>query len=176
MGVEHGGGGAPEREPTPSEAKRPENNQPTLEVGEGRHGVPPPQGETAKPNQENAEGNPVISLTEYKLAKLRKERDRSGLPSIDKNESQNVSLTNQPPAVFDCSWIRHPSPEEVGRSLKEGLLTEEQALELKKEALRRDEEFEFRGHIASLVDHGLITSEEGSRRVRQFRETRDSEK
>ncbi len=32
-------------EPTPSEAKRPENNQPTLAIGEGRGGIPPPQGE-----------------------------------------------------------------------------------------------------------------------------------
>ncbi len=45
MGVEHRGGGAPNREPTPSEAKRPEQNQPTLAVGEGLGGVPPPQGE-----------------------------------------------------------------------------------------------------------------------------------
>jgi hypothetical protein len=45
MSVEHRGGGAPKGEPTPSEAKRPEENQPTLEVGEGRGGVPPPQGE-----------------------------------------------------------------------------------------------------------------------------------
>jgi hypothetical protein len=45
MSVEHRGRGAPNREPAPSEAKRPENNQPTLEVGEGRRGVPPPQGE-----------------------------------------------------------------------------------------------------------------------------------
>jgi hypothetical protein len=52
MSVEHRGGG----EPTPSEAKRPEQNQPTFEVGEGRHGVPPPQGEQAKPQQESTEG------------------------------------------------------------------------------------------------------------------------
>jgi hypothetical protein len=51
MNVEHRGGGAPNREPAPSEAKRPENNQPTLEVGEGRHGVPPP-GEHQQPNSD----------------------------------------------------------------------------------------------------------------------------
>jgi hypothetical protein len=49
-------------EPTPSEAKRPEKNQPTLEVGEGRGGVPPPQGEQAKPKQEGREREPLPSV------------------------------------------------------------------------------------------------------------------
>jgi hypothetical protein len=62
VSVEHRGGGAPNRELTPSEAKQPENNQPALEAGEGRHGVPPPQGEPAKPQRERGERQPLPSV------------------------------------------------------------------------------------------------------------------
>jgi hypothetical protein len=66
MEFEHKGGGAPKREPTPSEAKRPEKNQPTLEVGEGRGGVPPPTGERqpepaqVQPPVESAEARQIF--------------------------------------------------------------------------------------------------------------------
>jgi hypothetical protein len=77
MSVEHGGGGAPKREPTPSEAKRPENNQPTLEVGEGRHGVPPPQGEQAEALQESPERQALPSVWDVLERKVRIEEEFS---------------------------------------------------------------------------------------------------
>jgi hypothetical protein len=79
MEFEHRGGGAPEREPTPSEAKRPEHNQPTLEVGEGRGGVPPPQGERqpetaqAQPAVESAEENLLVPLPAKHLSRREKQ-------------------------------------------------------------------------------------------------------
>jgi hypothetical protein len=57
-----GQGGPYNQEPTPSEAKRPENNQPTLEVGEGRHGVPPPQSERQPEQGKPQEGQPLPSV------------------------------------------------------------------------------------------------------------------
>jgi hypothetical protein len=42
-------------EPTPSQAGRPEQTQTPQQRGEGIRGVPPPQGEPAKPQQETAE-------------------------------------------------------------------------------------------------------------------------
>jgi hypothetical protein len=54
---ERDGAGRRGEEPTPSQAKRPEKNQPTLEVGEGRGGVPPP-GEQSQPHQESVANTP----------------------------------------------------------------------------------------------------------------------
>jgi hypothetical protein len=67
-----GGQGRPNhQEPTPSEAKRPEKNQPTLEVREGRGGVPPPQGEPAQaqPPVESADG--TLPQLKRKTGRLR---------------------------------------------------------------------------------------------------------
>jgi hypothetical protein len=100
MSVEHRGGGAPERDPTPSEAKRPDRNQPTLEVEEGRGGVPPPPGEQAKPQQESATNNPT-----------------------GENKIEMVVFDCAVPEVI-------PSPFHIRRMLRDEIVTEEQAQEL----------------------------------------------
>jgi hypothetical protein len=79
MEFEHRGGGTPKEEPRPLEAKRPEKNQPTLDVREGRGGVPPPQGEwqpervEVQPPVESAEGNSLVSLPAKHLSRKEKQ-------------------------------------------------------------------------------------------------------
>ena len=77
MEFEHRGGGAPNREPTPSEANRPDQNQPTLEMGEGRHGVPPPQGEQSQPQQEGGERQPLPGVWDVLECRARIHEARS---------------------------------------------------------------------------------------------------
>jgi hypothetical protein len=79
MEFEHRGGDAPKGEPTPSEAKRPYQNQPILEVGEGRHGVPPPQGKQGKPHEETLENQQSDTTPqEESLEEFRKALKRLG--------------------------------------------------------------------------------------------------
>jgi hypothetical protein len=114
MGVEHGGGGAPEREPTPSEAKRPENNQPTLEVGEGRGGVPPPQGEPAKPQQEG--GNAELGLPPTLHERAKPPPESQGLPTP---EQPGEGLGQQPVEEAGGEAIFHA--DQVRKRLRRGL-------------------------------------------------------
>lgn len=71
--------------PIPSPAGRPEKNQPTLEVGEGRHGVPPPQGEQSQPQQDKGESQPLPSLLEVLERRVQlQESERAGRPAREK--------------------------------------------------------------------------------------------
>jgi hypothetical protein len=74
-----GQGGPYNQEPTPSEAKRPENNQPTLEVGEGRGGVPPPLREPAKSQQESQEHQSVPDVWDVLERRIRVQERHSRL-------------------------------------------------------------------------------------------------
>lgn len=58
--MEGKGGERPRREPTPSQAGRPDQIQAPHQRGEGIRGVPPPHGVQAKPQQENAANNPPL--------------------------------------------------------------------------------------------------------------------
>jgi hypothetical protein len=74
---------------------------------------------------------------------------------------------------FACvtSWLI-PSPENLDWMLKEGLITQERA----KKVRRLRGEIEFRANLAGMVDDGLLTREEARQQLREFYESRDSEK
>ncbi len=63
-----------QQETTPAEAKRPENNQPTLKVGEGRGGIAPPELAQAQPPVESAEGSSPAPLTPEQQRKKEKKK------------------------------------------------------------------------------------------------------
>jgi hypothetical protein len=114
---EREGGGAPKGDPRPSEAKRPDQKQTPQQRGEGISGVPPPQGEPAKPPQERGEGSPL---------------------DVNRQEQQSPEAQNRKPRTRIVYNPRKETKEEyMKRFLQAYEQKEEKRLTYQREYMRR---------------------------------------